>query len=164
MLTGAFRVKTHIYASYRLRFYFFLRITVGIFLNSMSRACWPCKWSNVTNEHNLIIQLLSLKWSMQVLYFVFYFVAVLGVKLDDFYPYGSQNGDTAMSKNDDGSSPDIPISSLFPFFNHQHSKLTVSILCFHVIIYGCIHLPTFIDKLSFLKLHPLLIQCDCPFD
>nr|XP_022323654.1 protein mesh-like [Crassostrea virginica] len=63
---------------------------------------------------------------MQDLYFVFYFVAVLGVKLDDFYPYGSQNGDTAMSKNDDGSSPDIPISSLFPFFNHQHSKLTVN--------------------------------------
>ena len=98
------------------------------------------------------------------LYFVFYPVIALGLKLDDFYPYGSQNGDTAMPKNDDGSSPDIPISSLFPFFNHQHSKLTVSILCFHVIIYGCIHLPTFIDKLSLLKFHPLLIQCDCPFD
>nr|XP_022323669.1 protein mesh-like isoform X1 [Crassostrea virginica] len=62
---------------------------------------------------------------MQVLYFVFYFVAVLGVKLDDFYPYGSHNGDTVMSKNDDGSSPYIPIPSLFPFYNHQHSKLTV---------------------------------------
>nr|XP_022323656.1 protein mesh-like [Crassostrea virginica] len=60
------------------------------------------------------------------LYFVFYLVIVLGLKLDDFYPYGSQNGDTAMPKNDDGSSPDIPISSLFPFFNHQHSKLTVN--------------------------------------
>ena len=65
------------------------------------------------------------------LYFVFYLVIVLGLKLDDFYPYGSQNGDTAMPKNDDGSSPDIPISSLFPFFNHQHSKLTASKLYLH---------------------------------
>ena len=65
------------------------------------------------------------------LYFVFYPVIVLGLKLDDFHPYGSQNGDTAMSKNDDGSSPDIPISSLFPFFNHQHSKLTASKLYLH---------------------------------
>ena len=51
---------------------------------------------------------------------------VLSLTLDDLYPFGNQNGDTAMAKNDDGSSGDIPISTLFPFFNHQHPKLIVS--------------------------------------
>lgn len=50
----------------------------------------------------------------------------LGLTLKDLYPFGDQAGDEAMSKNDDGSSPQIPISTLFPFFNHQHSKLFVS--------------------------------------
>ena len=71
---------------------------------------------------------------MQVLYFVFYFVAVLGIRLDDFYPYGRQNGDTVMSKSDEGSSPDIPIPSLFPFYNHQHSKLKVRPLRLHIFL------------------------------
>uniref|UniRef100_K1QQQ6 Sushi, nidogen and EGF-like domain-containing protein 1 n=1 Tax=Magallana gigas TaxID=29159 RepID=K1QQQ6_MAGGI len=50
----------------------------------------------------------------------------LGLTLKDLYPFGDQAGDEALSKNDDGSSPPIPISTLFPFFNHQHSKLFVS--------------------------------------
>lgn len=55
----------------------------------------------------------------------------LGLTLKDLYPFGDQAGDDALSKNDDGSSPPIPILTLFPFFNHQHSKLFVSRL-FHV--------------------------------
>ncbi|XP_048752954.2 protein mesh-like isoform X2 [Ostrea edulis] len=43
-----------------------------------------------------------------------------------FYPYGQSNGDTAVGKNDDSSSPKIPISTLFPFFNHQHNHLIVN--------------------------------------
>ena len=56
---------------------------------------------------------------------------IIGLTLDDLYPFGNQRGDTAMEKNDDESSGDIPISTLFPFFNHQHQKLIVS----KVIIY-----------------------------
>ncbi|XP_048768421.2 protein mesh-like [Ostrea edulis] len=51
---------------------------------------------------------------------------VLCLTLNDLFPFGSENGDTAMDKNDDGSTSDIPISTLFPFFNHQHSKLIVN--------------------------------------
>ena len=49
---------------------------------------------------------------------------IIGLTLDDLYPFGNQ-------KNDDGSSGEIPISTLFPFFNHQHQKLIVN----KVIIY-----------------------------
>ncbi|XP_048768432.2 protein mesh-like [Ostrea edulis] len=51
---------------------------------------------------------------------------VLCLTLDDLFPFGSENGDTTMDKNDDGSTSDIVISTLFPFFNHQHSKLIVN--------------------------------------
>lgn len=45
----------------------------------------------------------------------------------EFYPYGASHGDKQAPINDDGSSPEIPISTLFPFFNHQHEHLIVSI-------------------------------------
>ncbi|XP_062581789.1 protein mesh-like [Saccostrea cucullata] len=44
----------------------------------------------------------------------------------EFYPFGSNAGDRAVSKNDDGSSPEIPISTRFPFFNHQHDHLIIN--------------------------------------
>jgi hypothetical protein len=50
--------------------------------------------------------------------------------LVNFYPYGLPAEDEKVTKNDDGSSPDIPISTLFPFFNHQHDHLIVSIELF----------------------------------
>jgi hypothetical protein len=50
--------------------------------------------------------------------------------LVDFHPYGLSAEDKYVTKNDDGSSPDIPISTLFPFFNHQHDHLIVSIKLF----------------------------------
>lgn len=46
----------------------------------------------------------------------------------EFYPYGLPVDDKSVEKNDDGSSPEIPISTLFPFFNHQHGHLIVSII------------------------------------
>lgn len=63
---------------------------------------------------------------MSLWVFAFFVGPVLGIKFKDLYPFGDQAGDTAMGKNDDGSSPEIPISTLFPFFNHQHSKLIVN--------------------------------------
>ncbi|XP_048752938.2 protein mesh-like [Ostrea edulis] len=44
----------------------------------------------------------------------------------EFYPYGLPVDDKSVEKNDDGSSPEIPISTLFPFFNHQHGHLIVN--------------------------------------
>ncbi|XP_056008372.1 sushi domain-containing protein 2-like isoform X1 [Ostrea edulis] len=46
--------------------------------------------------------------------------------INQFYPHGHSNGDTTVDKNDDGSSTEIPISTLFPFFDHQHDHLIVN--------------------------------------
>lgn len=48
------------------------------------------------------------------------------IPLEEFYPYGTAIGDSKLVKNDDGSSPRVTISSLFPFFNNQHNSLFVS--------------------------------------
>ncbi|XP_062583117.1 sushi, nidogen and EGF-like domain-containing protein 1 [Saccostrea cucullata] len=53
-------------------------------------------------------------------------VHVESLTVSDFYPFGVGHGDTTMAANDDGSSPNISISTKFPFFNHQHDKLIVS--------------------------------------
>ncbi|XP_071153471.1 protein mesh-like [Mytilus edulis] len=51
---------------------------------------------------------------------------IYGVSLSDFYPFGRGNGDKRAPTNDDGSTQPIPISSLFPIFNHQHNSLIVN--------------------------------------
>ena len=51
---------------------------------------------------------------------------VKSVPLNEFYSFGSDHGDTRAPTNDDGSTPTVPISSRFPFFNHQHDSLIVS--------------------------------------
>ena len=56
-----------------------------------------------------------------------YFNSVICITVDDFARYGPEYGDTRAPANDDGSTLPIPISSLFPFFNHQHNSLIVSI-------------------------------------
>ena len=58
---------------------------------------------------------------------ILYFNSVLRITVDDFAPYGPEHGDTRAPTNDDGSTPPISVSSLFPFFNHQHDSLIVSI-------------------------------------
>lgn len=65
---------------------------------------------------------------------------IIGLTLGDLYPFGNQIGDTAMERNDDGSSGEIPISTLFPFFNHQHQKLIVSKMIVYVQIRYCFFL------------------------
>lgn len=44
----------------------------------------------------------------------------------EFYPYGPSHGDENAPINDDGSSPEIPISTYFPFFDNQHEHLIVN--------------------------------------
>ncbi|XP_062583136.1 protein mesh-like [Saccostrea cucullata] len=53
-------------------------------------------------------------------------VPVESLSVSDFYSFGGINGDTLMAKNDDGSSPNVSITTKFPYFNHQHDKLIVS--------------------------------------
>ena len=54
----------------------------------------------------------------------------LTVPLSDFYPYGVSEGDTVLPPNDDGSSGEIQISILFPYFDKNHGSLYVSMLGF----------------------------------
>lgn len=56
-----------------------------------------------------------------------WFNSVICITVDDFAHYGAEHGDTRAPTNDDGSTSSIPVSSLFPFFNHQHNSLIVSI-------------------------------------
>ncbi|XP_062581787.1 uncharacterized protein LOC134243551 [Saccostrea cucullata] len=61
---------------------------------------------------------------MQIAFLLLYvFPGIFGI---EFYPFRSHAGDISVSKNDDGSSPDIPIVTQFPFFNHQHDHLIVN--------------------------------------
>lgn len=74
----------------------------------------------ITKTMCVVIVLLSILSGLQV-------VSGSGVPLDEFYPYGHEHGDKRAPTNDDGSTPPIPVSSVFPFFNHQHDSLIVSI-------------------------------------
>ena len=47
--------------------------------------------------------------------------------LPNFYPFGASEGDKVVPRNDDGSSGRVPISTPFPFFDHYHNSLFVSI-------------------------------------
>ncbi|XP_061188889.1 protein mesh-like [Saccostrea echinata] len=62
---------------------------------------------------------------MQIITLALYIVpGCLGIV--EFYPFGLYAGDSTVSKNDDGSSTEIHISTRFPFFNHQHDHLIVN--------------------------------------
>ena len=64
-----------------------------------------------------------------VLAFVFlnvFQVVYMRIELDDFYPYGPENGDTSAPINDDGSSGLVNIGFRFPFFDEEHESLFVS--------------------------------------
>lgn len=46
--------------------------------------------------------------------------------LNEFYPFGSGNGDSRVPINDDGSSGRVAISNSFPFFDDNYDSLFVS--------------------------------------
>ena len=48
------------------------------------------------------------------------------IELEDFYPYGPENGDNSVPTNDDGSSGRVDIIFPFPFFDEDHDSLFVS--------------------------------------
>ena len=49
-------------------------------------------------------------------------------KLPNFYPFGTNEGDKVVPRNDDGSSGIVQISTAFPYFDQNHRSLYVSIL------------------------------------
>ena len=51
---------------------------------------------------------------------------VTGIPLENFYPFGSTNGDNALLPNDDGSSGPINLSIPFIFFNETRPVVFVS--------------------------------------
>nr|XP_058948028.1 protein mesh-like [Pocillopora verrucosa] len=57
---------------------------------------------------------------------VLHITSCFSVPLSDFYPYGVSEGDNALPPNDDGSSGEIPISTLFPYFDKNHGSLYVN--------------------------------------
>lgn len=50
----------------------------------------------------------------------------IGIPLADFYPFGSEAGDSRLSSNDDGSSGSITLSFTFPFFGTDYRMVYVS--------------------------------------
>ena len=67
-----------------------------------------------------LIPLLLFSWGQ----IVFLAEALL---LQNVYPFGASEGDQVVSRNNDGSSGEVPISTPFPFFDHNHNSLFVSI-------------------------------------
>lgn len=51
------------------------------------------------------------------------------VPLQDFYPFGLDEGDSQTIEQDDGGSGLLAISVAFPFFRERHMGLYVSIDC-----------------------------------
>ena len=53
-------------------------------------------------------------------------VVLMRIVLEDFYPYGPDNGDKSVPTNDDGSSGRVNIGFSFPFFDEDQGSLFVS--------------------------------------
>lgn len=51
----------------------------------------------------------------------------IGIPLVDFYPFGSEAGDSSLPSNDDGSSGSITLSFTFPFFGTDYRMVYVRI-------------------------------------
>ena len=48
------------------------------------------------------------------------------VPLEDFFPFGTENGDSKLTRIDDGSSPKINLQVGFPFVNNNETSLWVN--------------------------------------
>ena len=67
-----------------------------------------------------------------ITFIIFYALFQDGVRcipLDDFYPFGEivneTLNETLLPRNDDGSSPRITLSSVFPFFDENYETVYV---------------------------------------
>ena len=48
------------------------------------------------------------------------------IPLNEFYPFGSTENDNVLPRSDDGSSPEVSLSSVFPFYDKNFQTLYVS--------------------------------------
>lgn len=55
---------------------------------------------------------------------------VESIPLEQFYPFGSEAGDTVLERTLDGSSPVNLLPSPFPYFGENFTTLYVSFECF----------------------------------
>lgn len=53
------------------------------------------------------------------------------IKVEEFYPFGSEAGDAILSNTDDGSSLEIPLQGFFPFYDENQRKVFVSFDALH---------------------------------
>jgi hypothetical protein len=110
--------------------------TLSWLLNDNSSfPCWhPCIiiaiiWiedfiliSSYLSDQNTAMKL----WVVFLLLVNVFRVVYMRIELENFYPYGPQNGDSAVPRNDDGSSGLVNIGFPFPFFDNDHNSLFVS--------------------------------------
>lgn len=59
------------------------------------------------------------------------------VPLEEFYPFGLDEGDSQTIEQDDGGSGLVAISVAFPFFGERHTGLYVSIDCIFELCESC---------------------------
>lgn len=73
-------------------------------------------------------------WLRQLILFQCMVLCLLGaveptVPVEEFYPFGQDEGDSQTVEQDDGGSGLVPISVTFPFFGERHTGLYVSKDC-----------------------------------
>ena len=64
-------------------------------------------------------------WERGATSLIICFFCLLGLKTEDFYPYGDEMGDGLVPRNDD-SSIAVQLSVIFPFFDRGENNLYVS--------------------------------------
>lgn len=78
-------------------------------------------------------------WRIFASYGFFYsgvFSTYLSISVDDFYPFGDENGDSKLPRRDDAVSQSIEFPTSFAFFNVDRHNCYVSI--FYLNLCGCI--------------------------
>ena len=73
-----------------------------------------------------------------IIFTVFYTLSQDGVRcipLAEFYPFGATLNETFLPPNDDGYSPRITLSSVFPFFDENYDTVYVR----NIAIYSYFH-------------------------
>ena len=86
---------------------------------------------------------------------VLHIISCFSVPLSDFYPYGVSEGDNALPPNDDGSSEEIPISILYPYFDKNHHSLYVS----RQYLFALFSMNYVISVISFISLFFKILKC-----
>jgi len=81
-----------------------------------------------TRSNHFLVDIVGM--SVQLLKALFVSILLLkscfAFSLRDFYPYGAKESDTFLQPNDDGSSGEVILSVLFPYFDRYHSSLYVN--------------------------------------